>query len=47
MLCYEDIDGPCLGEVYENMESVCEIIRSITNGKDPNLLAQLKNTIYG
>ena len=47
MLHYVDIDGPCLGEIYENMDSMCERIRSITDEKDPNLWAQLKNIIHG
>ena len=42
MLHYAYIDGPCLGEIYENMDSMCEKIRSITDEKDPNLWAQLK-----
>ena len=46
MLHYVDIDGPCLGEIYENMDS-SERIRSITDEKDPNLWAQLKNIIHG
>ena len=24
MLRYADMDGPCLGEIYENMESMCK-----------------------
>ena len=42
MLRYANTDGPCLGENYENMDSMCEKIRSITDEKDPNLWAQLK-----
>ena len=47
MLRYADTDDPCLGEIYENMDSMCERIRSITYEKDPNLWAQLKNIIHG
>ena len=45
MLRYADIDGPCLGEIYENMDSMCERIKSITDKKDSTLWPQLKSFI--
>ena len=33
MLHYANIVGPCLGDIYENMDSTCERIKSITNPK--------------
>ena len=47
MLRYADTDGPCLGEIYENMDSMCERIRSIVEVKDPNLWVQLETMIHG
>ena len=47
MLRYADTNGPCLGEIYENMDSMCERIRSIRDEKNPNLWAQWKNIIHG
>ena len=47
MLRYVDIDGPCLGEIYENMDSMCERIQSITDKKDPTLWSQLQSFIHG
>jgi len=47
MLRYADTDGPCLGEIYENIDSMCERIQSITDKKDPNLWPQLQSFIHG
>ena len=47
MLHYENIVGPCLGDIYENMDSTCERMKSITNPKDPTLWSQLKSFING
>ena len=47
MLRYADTDNPCLGEIYENMDSMCERIKSITDKKDPTLWQQLQTFIHG
>lgn len=41
MLHYENTDGPCLGEIYEN-RTMGERIPSIRNNKDPTLWPQLQ-----
>ena len=47
MLRYADTDGPCLDEIYENMDSLCERIQSITYKKDPTLWPKLQSFIHG
>ena len=47
MLHYADTDAPCLGEIYENMDSMCERIQSITYRRDPTLWPQLQSFIHG
>eukprot|EP00253_Pinus_taeda_P035891 PITA_35891 len=47
MIRYADTDDPCLGEIYENMDSMCERIQTITDRKDPTLWPQLKEFIHG
>jgi hypothetical protein len=41
MIHYADIDAPCLGETYENIDSMCERIQSIIDRRDPTLWPQL------
>lgn len=47
MVRYADTDGPCLGEIYENMDSMCERIKSIIDRKDPTLWPLLQSFIHG
>ena len=47
LIRYTDIDAACLGEIYENMYSMCERIQSVTDRRDPTLWPQLQSFIHG
>ena len=47
MLRYVDKNAPCLGQIYENMDSMCERIQSIIDRRDPTLWPQLQSFIHG
>ncbi|KAH9298202.1 hypothetical protein KI387_029884, partial [Taxus chinensis] len=44
---FVDSDKPCLGEVYEEIDSMCERIRKITDSKDPSLYPLIKEKVHG
>ncbi|KAH9292112.1 hypothetical protein KI387_042698 [Taxus chinensis] len=44
---FADSDKPCLGEVYEEIDSMCERIRKITDSKDPSLYPLIKEKVHG
>lgn len=46
MIRYADTYAPCLGEIYENIDSMCERIQSITDRRDPTLWPQLQSFIH-
>ena len=42
MFRYADTNGPCLGDIYENTDSMCDRTQSIINREDPTLWPQLQ-----
>ena len=46
MIRYADTNDPCLSEIYENVDSMCERIQTITDRKHPTLWPQLKEFIH-
>eukprot|EP01018_Ginkgo_biloba_P039321 Gb_36401 [translate_table: standard] len=43
---YGDTDSPCLNEVYETLDSMCEQIRTIADRKDKELYKTLEEKIH-
>eukprot|EP01018_Ginkgo_biloba_P015168 Gb_27556 [translate_table: standard] len=43
---YGDTDSPCLGEVYETFESMCEQVQTIADRKDKELYKTLEEKIH-
>eukprot|EP01018_Ginkgo_biloba_P038404 Gb_19869 [translate_table: standard] len=43
---YGDIDSPCLGEVYETLDSMCERMQTIDDTKDKELYKTLEEKIH-
>lgn len=44
---FVDSDKPCLGEIYEEIDSMCEIIKKITDAKDPSLYPLIEEKLHG
>eukprot|EP01018_Ginkgo_biloba_P033729 Gb_05725 [translate_table: standard] len=43
---YGDTDSPCLGEVYETLDSMCEQVQAIVDWKDKGLYKTLEEKIH-
>lgn len=44
---FADLDKPCLGEIYEEIDSMCERIKKITDAKDPSLYSLIEEKLHG
>ena len=47
MIKFANSDRPCLGEIYKEIESMCERIKTITDARDPSLYPLIEDNLHG